>query len=48
MATTITSIFNKTLFQRLLDNRKSNNTEVIYFDKTTSINGESNNKIFDV
>ena len=48
MATTINTIFNKTLFQRLLDSRKSNNTEVIYFNKTTTVNGESNNKIFDV
>ena len=41
MATTIISIFNKTLFQRLLDSRKSNNTEVIYFNKTTTEKGES-------
>ena len=47
MATTIDSIFNKTLFQRLLNSRKSN-TEVIYFDKTTKENGESNSKVFDI
>lgn len=46
MATTISPIFNKTLFQRLLDSRKLNNTEIIYFDKTTTGNGESTNKIF--
>ena len=47
MATTISPIFNKTLFQRLLNSRKLN-TEIIYFDKTTTENGESLNKIFDV
>ena len=47
MATTIKSIFNKSLFQRLLDSRKSN-SELIYFDKTTTGNGESNSKIFDI
>ena len=48
MATTINCIFNKTLFQRLLNSKKSGNTEVIYFDKTTTENGESVNKIFEI
>ena len=48
MARAINSIFNKTLFQRLLNSRKSNNTEVIYFDKTTTEKGESPSKIFDI
>ena len=45
--TIIKSPLGKTLFQRLLNSRKSN-TEIIYFDKTTTGNGESNNKIFDI
>ena len=47
MATTISTIFNKTLFQRLLDSKKSN-TEKIYFNKTTTQKGESHSKIFDI
>ena len=46
--TIINSPLGKSLFQRLLISRKSNITEVIYFDKTTTENGESNNKIFDI
>ena len=47
MATTIVSIFNKTLFQRLLDSRKLN-TEKIYFDKTTTRSDETIGKTFDI
>lgn len=46
METTISPIFNKTLFERLLNSKKSNNTEVIYFDKTTTGNKETIDKVF--
>ena len=49
MATTIINLpLGKTLFQRLLNSKKSKNAEIIYFDKTTTENWESNNKIFDI
>ena len=43
----IYTLLGKSLFERLIIN-KSANREVIYFNKTTTVNGESNNKIFDV
>lgn len=46
MATTISTIFNKTLFQRLLDSKKSNQW---LFNKTINDNsGESINRVFDI
>ena len=43
----IDTLLGKSLFERLLIN-KSGNREVIYFDKTTTGNGENTNKIFDI
>ena len=45
--TIINTPIGKSLFERLLIN-KSGNREIIYFDKTTTENGNTQNKIFDI